>query len=75
MKFLKHTFALLILSSSMIFAQEASESTFEVSGSVDAYFRSGDYAPYTSFANLNGFAHGIRCHRVLSIHYTNHDIE
>ena len=59
MKFLKHTFALLILSSSMIFAQEASESTFEVSGSVDAYFRSGDYAPYTSFANLNGFALGM----------------
>lgn len=38
-------------------AQEAP--TFSVSGSVDTYYRSSEYAPSTSFANLNGFALGM----------------
>ncbi len=33
--------------------------TFSVSGSIDTYFRSADYAPGTSFANLPGFALGM----------------
>ena len=39
--------------------EEAPEPTFGISGSVDTYFRSTEYAPYTSFANLNGFALGM----------------
>ena len=35
------------------------EPTFSVAGSIDTYFRSNDYAPGTSFANLNGFALGM----------------
>ena len=38
-------------------AQE--DPTFSVSGTVDAYFRSSEFAPGTSFANLNGFALGM----------------
>lgn len=45
------------------FAQEEEteepEKTFSMSGSVDAYYRSNEYAPGTSFANLNGFALGM----------------
>ena len=33
--------------------------TFSVAGSIDTYFRSADYAPGTSFANLPGFALGM----------------
>ena len=33
--------------------------TFAVAGSIDTYFRSNDYAPGTSFANLPGFALGM----------------
>ncbi len=38
-------------------AQEAP--TFSVSGTVDTYYRSSEFAPSTSFANLNGFALGM----------------
>jgi len=38
-------------------AQEAP--SFSVSGSVDTYYRSSEYAPSTSFADLNGFALGM----------------
>ncbi|MDG1823242.1 MAG: outer membrane beta-barrel protein [Flavobacteriaceae bacterium] len=38
-------------------AQE--DPTFSVSGTVDAYYRSSEFAPGTSFANLNGFALGM----------------
>ena len=45
------------------FAQEEKteepEKTFNISGSVDTYFRSSEYAPGSSFANLNGFALGM----------------
>ena len=50
--------SIAFLASSVSFAQEAEESTeeatttFSVSGSVDTYFRSAEFAPYTSFANL-----------------------
>ena len=33
--------------------------TFSVSGTVDTYYRSTEFAPGTSFANLNGFALGM----------------
>ncbi len=33
--------------------------TFAISGSVDSYYRISEYAPYTAFANLNGFAIGM----------------
>ena len=33
--------------------------TFSFSGSVDTYYRSSEYAPGSSFANLNGFALGM----------------
>ncbi|MDO7616233.1 MAG: porin [Flavobacteriaceae bacterium] len=57
--------SIAFLASSVSFAQEAEESTeeatttFSVSGSVDTYFRSAEFAPYTSFANLPGFALGM----------------
>jgi hypothetical protein len=38
---------------------QAQEPTFSVSGSVDTYYRSTEFAPATSFANLNGFALGM----------------
>ena len=40
-------------------AQAQEEPTFSVSGSVDSYYRSAEYAPGTSFANLNGFSLGM----------------
>ena len=36
-------------------AQAQEDPTFSVTGSVDSYYRSAEYAPGTSFANLNGF--------------------
>jgi len=54
------TFAILmvtILGSQNIQAQE--DPTFSVSGSIDTYYRSSEFAPSTSFANLNGFALGM----------------
>tara|TARA_B100001248_G_C27344094_1_gene437806 strand:+ start:185 stop:1201 length:1017 start_codon:yes stop_codon:yes gene_type:complete len=53
---------LAIMFSLILAAQEeeaAPEPTFGVSGSVDTYFRGTQYAPYTSFANLPGFAMGM----------------
>ena len=41
----------------MYSAQEAP--TFSVSGSIDTYYRSSEFAPATSFADLNGFALGM----------------
>ena len=43
----------------MTSAQAQEEPTFSVSGTVDTYFRSSEYAPGTSFANLNGFSLGM----------------
>ena len=43
----------------MTSAQAQEEPTFSVSGSVDSYYRSSEYAPGTSFANLNGFSLGM----------------
>ena len=40
-------------------AQAQEEPTFSVSGTVDTYYRSSEYAPGTAFANLNGFALGM----------------
>jgi len=60
LSFLTLAFAILVVSvlgTQNTQAQEAS--TFSVSGSVDTYYRSSEYAPGTSFANLNGFALGM----------------
>ena len=35
------------------------EPTFNISGSIDTYYRSSEYAPGTSFGNLPGFALGM----------------
>ena len=43
----------------MTIAQAQEEPTFSVSGTVDSYYRSSEYAPGTSFANLNGFSLGM----------------
>ena len=43
----------------MTSAQAQEEPTFSVSGTVDSYYRSSEYAPGTSFANLNGFSLGM----------------
>ncbi len=54
------TFAILmatLLGSQNMQAQE--DPTFSVSGSIDTYYRSSEFAPGTSFANLNGFALGM----------------
>ena len=40
-------------------AQAQEVPTFSVSGTVDTYYRSSEYAPGTSFANLNGFSLGM----------------
>ena len=49
--------ALFTFSGTTVQAQEAP--TFSVSGTVDTYYRSAEYAPSTSFADLNGFALGM----------------
>lgn len=55
--------ALSIVLGGSLYAQEETTTeeapSFEVSGSIDTYFRSNDYAPYTSFANDPGFAIGM----------------
>ena len=43
----------------MTSAQAQEDPTFSVSGTVDSYLRSSEYAPGTSFANLNGFSLGM----------------
>ena len=60
----KNTFltTLAIMFSLILAAQEeesAPEPTFGVSGSIDTYYRSSEFAPGTSFANLPGFAMGM----------------
>ena len=56
---IKFLFTLLIalMCFSTMQAQEAP--TFSVSGSIDTYYRSSEFAPATSFADLNGFALGM----------------
>ncbi len=55
-------FSILTLVSFSINAQEETteeKPAFAVAGSIDTFFRSNDYAPGTSFANLPGFAIGM----------------
>ena len=61
-------FSALLFSSSIAMAQEETatveaaveeEPTFNISGSIDTYYRSSEYAPGTSFGNLPGFALGM----------------
>ena len=64
MTFIKKTFltTLALMTGFVAIAQEeeaAPEPTFGVSGSIDTYYRSSEYAPGTSFANLPGFALGM----------------
>lgn len=66
----KISFSIVMLSSALIFAQEEEDKKLEISGSVDAYFRTNltaddkavagePVAPLTSFANETGFALGM----------------
>lgn len=67
MRIFKTTFlTLALLAGSLTYAQEEAtteetteESSFAISGSIDTYFRSSEYAPGTSFGNLPGFALGM----------------
>lgn len=68
MKLFKSTLlSLSLFASALVFAQEDTtteevaieEPTFSISGSVDTYYRSSEYAPGTSFGNLPGFALGM----------------
>lgn len=67
MKLFKKTLlSLSLFASTLTFAQEeattevaAEEPTFSLSGSIDTYYRSSEYAPGTSFGNLPGFALGM----------------
>ena len=72
MKLLKTTLlSLSLFASTLTFAQEdvattevaveetKEEPTFSLSGSIDTYYRSSEYAPGTSFGNLPGFALGM----------------
>lgn len=64
MNFIKKNFltTLALITGFVATAQEeeaAPAPTFGLSGSIDTYFRSSEYAPGTSFANLNGFAMGM----------------
>ena len=72
MKLFKITLlSLSLFASTLVFAQEdatteevaveetTEEPTFSISGSVDTYYRSSEYAPGTSFGNLPGFALGM----------------
>ena len=71
MKLLKTTLlSLSLFASTLTFAQEdeattevvveeTTEPTFSLSGSIDTYYRSSEYAPGTSFGNLPGFALGM----------------
>ena len=72
MKLFKTTLlSLSLFASALVFAQEEAtteevavvetteEPTFSISGSVDTYYRSSEYAPGTSFGNLPGFALGM----------------
>lgn len=64
MKLFKTTLlSLSLFASTMIFAQEeettVEEPKLSISGSIDTYYRSSEYAPNTSFADLNGFSLGM----------------
>ena len=72
MKLFKTTLlSLSLFASTLTFAQEdeattevaveetTEEPTFSLSGSIDTYYRSSEYAPGTSFGNLPGFALGM----------------
>lgn len=63
MKLIKNTIlstmALLVSFATFAQEEEAPEPTFAISGSIDTYYRSSEYAPFTSFANYNGFALGM----------------
>lgn len=64
MKLFKTTLlSLSLLASTLVFAQEeettAEEPKLSISGTIDTYYRSSEYAPGTSFGNLNGFALGM----------------
>jgi hypothetical protein len=67
MKLFKTTIlTLAFLATVSNYAQEAEETTeesekptFSVSGSIDTYFRSAEFAPNTSFAGIPGFALGM----------------
>ena len=52
-------FVAFLVFGGMTSAQAQEEPTFSVSGTVDSYYRSSEYAPGTSFANLNGFSLGM----------------
>ena len=55
----KYIFTILIASLCFMTMQAQEAPSFSVSGSVDTYYRSSEYAPSTSFADLNGFALGM----------------
>jgi len=55
----KYLFTILIASLCFMTMQAQEAPSFSVSGSVDTYYRSSEYAPSTSFADLNGFALGM----------------
>ena len=52
-------FVAFLVFGGMTSVQAQEEPTFSVSGTVDSYYRSSEYAPGTSFANLNGFSLGM----------------
>ena len=51
--------AVALLTVSTYAQEEEPAPTFSVAGTVDTYFRSSEYAPGTSFGDLNGFALGM----------------
>ena len=56
----KFLFTILFITTFCVSAVQAQDApSFSVAGSVDTYYRSSEYAPGTSFANLNGFALGM----------------
>src|SRR6056300_819509 len=63
MNFIKNTIlstvAALVCYSAIAQEESAPQTTFDLSGSIDTYYRSSEYAPGTSFANLPGFALGM----------------
>ena len=64
MKIFKTTFLLFtLLAGTLTYAQEETETeeapSFSIAGSIDTYYRSSEYAPGTSFADLPGFALGM----------------
>ena len=56
---MKKLFTTLAMAIIGIAVAQETEPTFSLSGTVDTYFRSSEYAPGTSFANLPGFSLGM----------------